>query len=449
MQRSLPIKALVTSGLALALILPLGAILSVVRERHAASQSVLVEIQQTGVGAQTLVGPILVVPYRKTVVAEVVDSQTKQRSLATTAEDGRLHFLPETLSVSARVSTEKRMRGIYSALLYDAQQAITGSFVVPDGFGVLDVAGTTYAWGDAYVLLGVGDTRGIKGTPLLHWAGASRSWTGGTEGSTIGDGIHASVGRLAPSAHEYSFGIDLSLQGTQSIEFVPVGKQTTVEMRSEWPHPSFVGQFLPESRAITDRGFEAVWRTSHLASNVEVALAERLHDKRDSIPNVLGVAFIQPVDVYQQSERAIKYGFLFIIFTFVLFQLFELLRKLAIHPVQYGLVGVALAMFFLMLLALTEHVPFVIAYCVASASCVGLLAFYVSFVLRSARRSAGFTALLSLLYGALYVLLRSEDMALLLGAILLFGILAAIMVVTRHVDWYRIAAPERAGSEAH
>jgi inner membrane protein len=250
--------------------------------------------------------------------------------------------------------------------------------------------------------------------------------------------VHAVLGRLTPGKTN-SFELALLLQGTQALEYVPVGKQTTIRMRSEWPHPSFQGQFLPETREVTAQGFDATWRTSHLASGIESPLRGCLAGRGACRTSTLGVSFIEPVNVYLQTERAAKYGFLFVAVTFLVFLLFELLKDLAIHPVQYGLVGVSLAMFFLLLLALTEHVPFAVAYVVASGSCIGLLAFYVSFVLRSVRRAAGFTTLLSALYGALYVLLRSEDMALLLGALLLFGILAAVMVVTRKVDWYRIA----------
>ncbi len=440
MRRSLLVKAIVTCVLAVAIVLPLSAIVGMVHDRQAASLSVLRGIQLSGVGAQTVTGPILAVPYRRTLHTEVTEPQTGKKSIVTTHEEGRKYFLPESLSVHARVGTEQRYRGIYSALLYNAQHELTGTFAVPEEFGVAKGANEEYEFSEGFVILGIADTRGIRGTPTLTWAGAPLAWKGGTEGAAVGYGVHAGVGRVRP-ATTASFAIDLSLQGTQELAYVPVGKQSEITMQSEWPHPSFNGQFLPETRNVTPRGFDAKWRTSHLSSNVESAMLACLSGRCDGNLSTLGVSFIEPVNVYLQTERAAKYGFLFVVFTFLVFQLFELLKKLAIHPVQYGLVGIGLAMFFLLLLALTEHIAFVYAYLAASASCIGLLAFYVSFVLGSVRRAAGFTGLLSALYGALFVLLRSEDMALLLGAALLFGILAAIMVVTRHVDWYRIAAP--------
>jgi inner membrane protein len=447
MRRSLLVKGIVTGFLTVGLIVPLTAIFGLVRSRQAASRSVLADVQQASVGPQTLIGPILVVPFRRSVETEITDPHTRQRTVVTRLEEGREIFLPEVLATDVRVGTEVRYRGIYSALLYDAEHRITGSFAVPERFGFTEAASAALTFSEAYVILGISDTRGIRSAPALTWDGAPLEWKSGTGVSGLPSGVQAPVGRLTPG-QSHSFAVDLVLQGTEALAYVPVGKATTVAMRSAWPHPSFDGQFLPESRTITPQGFEARWRTIHLASNVEPELRERLADDRHGSLNTLGVSFIEPVNVYLQTERAVKYGFLFVVLTFVVFLLFELLKELTIHPVQYGLVGIGLVLFFLLLLALSEHVPFALAYAVASASCIGLLAFYVSFVLGSVRRAGSFTGMLAALYGSLYVLLRSEDLALLLGAVLLFGILAAIMVATRHVDWYRVGREQLVAGSA-
>ncbi|HEX4824312.1 MAG TPA: cell envelope integrity protein CreD [Candidatus Polarisedimenticolaceae bacterium] len=454
MRRTLLVKAIVTGILAMAVIVPLSAIVSMVHDRQALSAGVLEDVQRAGVGTQTLIGPILIVPYRRTLAIEVTDPKSGAKSTNTTEDEGRLYFLPETLTADVRVSTEMRHRGIYSALLYNAHHTINGSFALPERFGVAENPNATYAFSDPFLILGISDTRGIRGKPTVSWNGAALDWKGGTGGSTIDNGVHAAIGNCTPGKTA-TFAIDLALQGTQTLAYVPVGKDTAVQMKSDWPHPSFDGQFLPETRAVSGQGFDATWRTTHLASNVESALRTQLGGKSGVQANTFGVQFIEPVNVYLQTERAAKYGFLFVVLTFLVFQLFELLKGLAIHPVQYGLVGMGLAMFFLLLLALTEHLPFALAYLLASAACIALLGFYVSYVLRSVKRATGFTGLLTTLYAALYVLLRSEDMALLLGAALLFGILAAIMVVTRRIDWYRVAVdptdsgvPETGSSEA-
>jgi inner membrane protein len=447
MTRTLAIKTAFTAFLAIVLALPLGAIREVVRERMALRDGVVTNIQKSGVTTQKLVGPILVVPYRRKVRETVVNAEGKPTTSVHT-EERQVHFLPETLTVTTGATTERRYRGIYAALLYESKNVLKGTFSLPANLSVPEDEDTiSLEWGDAYLVLGVSDPRGVKGALAVSWDDRAHEFKGGTEQALIKSGVHAPLGeagsKAALTSGRHRFSIDLRLQGAETFELVPVGKETAVTIAAAWPHPSFMGQFLPDSRTVGASGFEATWRTTHLASNVEQALRRCAQDGcSELMAKTLGVAFIQPVDIYLQTERSAKYGFLFVLFTFVLFYLFELLKRLAIHPIQYALVGVALAMFFLLLVALSEHMAFSLAYVIATAACVALLGFYVSYVLRSLGRGAGFAALLALLYGALYILLQSEDMALLLGAILLFGILAGIMVVTRRVDWYRIAERE-------
>lgn len=447
MSRTLMLKAGVTAAMALMLFLPLAAISDLVSERVALRDGVIVNIQKSAVTRQKLVGPILVVPFHKTIIDVVVDEKTGVTTRTPRTEDGQLLFVPEQLDVTTRVTTEKRYRGIYSALLYNTTSTVGGTFSVPPNFGVADATpdAATYRWGEAHLVMGMDDTRGIRGKLELTWGGVGRSFQSGTGQAPVASGVHAPVGVLAAAGGVYRFDVNLQLQGAEVLELVPTGKETTMKMQATWPHPSFVGQFLPESRSIGAAGFEAVWRTSRLATSVEQAL-HACNGQSTCAPLLarsMGVAFIEPVDVYLMLERSSKYGFLFVLFTFVLFGLFELLKRLAIHPVQYALVGVALATFFLLLVALSEHLAFPVAYAIAAGSCVMLLGFYVSYVLKSVRRAGGFSAALALLYAAMFVLLQSEDMALLLGAILLFGIVAAIMLVTRHVDWYRVGESAR------
>jgi inner membrane protein len=231
---------------------------------------------------------------------------------------------------------------------------------------------------------------------------------------------------------------------------------------SSWPHPQFNGAFLPRTRTVDDKGFRATWEVSSLATNAQAQYLAGItratvgggeSGSQTSLPATLsaadpgrgaldavGVSLVDPVNVYSQADRASKYGLLFVLLTFVGFFMFELIKQLRIHPIQYGLVGLALAIFFLLLVSLSEHVAFVWAYLTASTACIGLLGFYVAHVLHSRARGIGFAAMLATLYAALYGLLVSEDNALVLGAGLLFVILAALMVVTRKVDWYRVGA---------
>lgn len=240
----------------------------------------------------------------------------------------------------------------------------------------------------------------------------------------------------------------MDLQGLKRLGFLPLGRDTHLKLASAWPHPSFEGRFLPVSREITDAGFTANWETSFLASNMEQHFTDCLERQNctEFAGNLLTTAFIQPVDIYLQGERSLKYAILFVGLTFLAFFLFEILKSLKIHPIQYGLVGAALALFYLLLLSLSEHIAFPLAYVSASAACVSMLGFYVSFVLGNVRRGLGFGGALAGLYGALYVLIRSEDHALLMGTLLLTAVLLVVMIITRKVNWYQVSRDIRDAS---
>jgi inner membrane protein len=238
-----------------------------------------------------------------------------------------------------------------------------------------------------------------------------------------------------------AFSLDLDLAGMERLDIVPAAGETNVSLRSPWPHPSFGGRFLPETRSVSERGFEAAWRMSDLGANVRQAFQRCLQSKCDAyLAGSFGVSLVQPVDVYQKTYRALHYGILFVGLTFALFFLYEVICGLRVHPVQYALVGLALVAFFLLLLALAEHVGFGLAYGLGAAACVALVGAYVRIALGSSARAASLAALLAALYGALYVVLGSEDYALLMGALLVFAALAAFMLVTRRLDWYAVSA---------
>jgi inner membrane protein len=226
-----------------------------------------------------------------------------------------------------------------------------------------------------------------------------------------------------------------------------------VRLASDWPHPRFGGQFLPqpESQEIGKAGFVANWAITALSSNAQQRALDLADGRKTASAAIEGleVGFIDPVDIYSLSDRALKYGFMFIGLTFGCFIVFEITKRLPIHPAQYALVGLALATFFLLLIGLSEHIAFWMAYAVAATACIALLGFYLATVLRSARRGVAFAAVLTALYGALYGLLVSEDSALLLGSVLVFAMIAAAMVLTRNVDWYRVGAAEPAAARTN
>jgi inner membrane protein len=284
----------------------------------------------------------------------------------------------------------------------------------------------------------------------------------GTQHAAHPRGFHADVAEsFAGARRPLRAEVGIELVGSGELAFAPVADSTRVALASDWPHPSFAGRFLPLDRQVGETGFTARWQLNALATTAPQAAAYgapacRLYDsvvdevspredaRRTACVETFGVAFIDPVSPYVLSDRATKYGLLFIALTFVGVGAVEVMRRLRVHPIQYLLVGSALAVFFLLLVSLSEHVPFAVAYLAAAAACTALLTFYGSFVLRGSRAGAAFGAAIAALYAALYALLQLEQTALLLGSIMLFAVLAGLMVATRRIDWYGLFERMRA-----
>ncbi len=423
--------------IALLLLLPMARIRELVRERQTLRDQVMADVARSDAGAQTLTGPLLIIPYTRTISEQQFDAN--HRPITVTHETtGELRLLPALLDLDGELRTEERQRGIYSARLYRADTHLKGRFDIPVNFGIAADSGS-FRMGQPRLVLGISDIRGIGNALTLHANGASAPFAPGTGTELLATGVQAPLAAIdATQPRQLEFDIALLLTGTGEFNLTPAGRDTHVRLKSDWPHPSFVGKFLPRARAISDQGFSAEWQTSFFATNLEEELArcgtadakcDGLHTTR------FGVSFIDPVDQYLKSERAAKYAFLFIGLTFAGFLMLEVLRRVSVHPVQYGLVGLALAMFFLLLLSFSEHIGFAAAYVVSAAACVGLIGYYVSHVLASRVQGTAFGAALAGLYGLLYMILSSEDYALLMGSLLVFGLLAMVMVLTRRVSW--------------
>ena len=448
MQRTLLWKIALIGTVVLLLQIPVEMIRGLIAERKQARDGVIAEIARGSSEAQRIIGPVLYVPWMRR-TAEATTTTDESGHSRTVRKDkierGQVALLPATLEVDGKIDLQQKHRGIYTAQIYTLNTTLRGSFVLPPDFGIPEGPGTL-VWGRALLVLGIQDTRGIREGVKLDWDGAQPTlYPGGVDAAGTPNGIHADLGILPANKTSATreFRIALSLLGTERLDIVPVGATTTVALSSAWPHPSFTGRILPDAgTGISREGFSAQWRTSHFATNLSQLHQRCVQSRQCDAFNQhsLTVSFVQPVDLYQSVERSVKYGFLFIGLTFAAFFLFEVLKRLAIHPVQYALVGLALAIFFLLLISLSEHLGFAAAYTIAAASCVTLIGYYVAHVLRSARRGALFGLALSALYGLLYVLLRVEDHALLMGSLLVFASVASAMVATRRVDWYAVAA---------
>jgi len=442
-------KYFVIALVALAVAVPLAMIDGLVAEREAYRDQVVADIARSSTSAQTLVGPLLVAPCTRTRVLVETDPKTGRERKVRRTSDCTQVFLPETLGVDAEVDTEQRRRGIYTALLYGSKLRFEARFSVP-ARAAADAGSGEIAREPAYIALGIADPRGIVNAPRLAVNGAERGFDAGAGLGMLGTGIRAALPRgERPFGQDFEVGFSLRLKGMGSLAFVPVGRQSSVAMRASWPHPSFSGRYLPESHEIGADGFTARWQTSVFATDMARLVEAHAHAKRRAPAvhaNSFGVRFVNPVDLYTRADRAVKYGFLFVALTFAALVLTEVLQWLRIHPVQYAMVGVALAVFFLLLLSLAEHLGFGAAYALASAACVGLLWYYLRHVVPRAALSNGFAVGLVVLYALLYGLLSSEDYALLMGSVLVFAVLALVMVVTRDVDWYAFGGAGPAGA---
>ncbi len=440
MNRSLALKFGAIALLILLLLVPLLMINGVIQDRQQLRDGVLEDIARSSSYSQQLSGPLMVVPYRKVVRTWKIHEKTNKRYQEIGEERGRLYFLPERFEVDADVQTELRSRGIYQARLFHADNRISGHFSLPVQLGIKEEF-ADYRFDQPFLAVGISDIRGIENALKLELNGQKLDFIPGSQVGWLGEGVHVTLPALeTKQVTELAFGFDLKLQGTGQLQILPVGKTSNVSLNANWPHPSFIGNYLPAQREITDLGFTAHWQTSFFSTNLQETLnscvsrggCEALSGRS------FGVSFIDPVDHYLKSDRAIKYALLFIVLTFAGFFLFEVLKSLAVHPVQYALVGVALAFFYLLLLSLSEHIGFALAYLLSASGCVLLIGFYVCHVLRSVRHGLSFSAGLAALYGLLYGLLSAEDYALLMGSLLLFGLLGVFMVLTRKLDWYGV-----------
>jgi inner membrane protein len=432
MKRMLFLKGLIIAGLALLLLIPLAMVEGQITARNQRQIETEGEIAELTAGRQQLTGPLLVVDYEEATVHEEVNEATKAVTRKVVWVEGHQVVAPKTLTLRGVAKVEERRRGLFKAQAYELDARLVGTFAVPANLGL---EGTRkLRLGRATLVVGLSDLRGIRSQPALTWAGRTLGFAPGVPHGVLKQGIQVDLGPVPePGQGELPFDLPLALRGSGAFSMAPVAESTKVTLTSPWPTPSFQGRFLAE-HAEGPQGFTASWEVFHLARNLHTIL-----EGKGQTDESFGVAFQKGLNVYLMTERAAKYGFLFVGLTFAAFFFFEMLRRLPIHPIQYLLVGFALAIFFLLLLSLSERMAFGLAYGLAASACTLLLGSYLAQVLRSFRRGWGFAASLGLLFGVLYVLISSEDNALLMGSLLTFLGLAAVMIGTRRIDWYALS----------
>lgn len=437
------VKILMVVVMTIAILVPLTMVRGVIQERQQRRVEVVADISASHGGRQAVSGPVLVVPYEESVREQVEDGAGVMR---TTVRRRTRHwtFFPETLVIDGEMTPDTRRRGLHEVRVYGWLGTVQARFDarIPDDAP----QGAERSIGEPWLAFGIADVRGLRELPQMKVGGRAVELAQGI-GHRDGPGVHARLQAPAAGARlAFDSRLDLQLRGTESFAMLPLASDNNLRLRSAWQHPRFEG--LSPVHDLDAAGFSAQWKVASLSTDAQRRYARNVLGAGSAgdrggwapDPDAAGVTLVDPVNPYLRAERATKYGVLFVLLTFVAFFMFELIRQQPIHPIQYGLVGLAIAIFFLLLVGLGEHIPFGLAYLAAAVACIGLIGVYLSAVLGGAARGAGFAAMLATLYAALYGLLVSEDNALVLGAGLLFVVLAAIMLLTRRVDWYRVGA---------
>jgi inner membrane protein len=441
LQGSVTGKVLFIGGLILLLLLPVGMIKGLIHERASLYDTARSNVASAWGASQTIGGPILVVPFQFT-------RMSYAQPVTITDE---LYLLPEQLELVGNVESEERFRGIYGVPVYTARLRVAGRFAPPALGG--EYQDLTMLWDQAEIALPLTDARSVKEPIVLASGDATTSFQpGGTRVPGFGPQLVARYAELGLGALTASqaFSFELMIQGTETLRFLPLGDETRVSVGSDWASPSFSGAYLPDERSVTDAGFTAEWRVLDLGRGYASSWTRAEAAPQSVAASAFGVELITPVGIHEASMRAAKYAVLIIGLTFVAYFLFELLAALRLHALQYLLIGMANCVFYLLLLALAEHVGFAFAYLASATAATTLIAMYSAAVLRSLRRAVPIATLLAALYGYLYVTLRAEDYALLFGALGLFVVLAALMYLTRRVDWFAVSfgAPRDTGGGA-
>lgn len=435
----------------LVLSIPLFSVWLLVYDRQSQSEAARASIAEGWGGPQKFAGPILVIPYKATSTETVTENGCPVVRSREVWKD--LVLAPEAVDLDTQVTPQPRKRSIYEVVVYEAQVSGRSKFAFPADLGRFGVAIADMALDRAELRFGLSDPRGLYGRPPTVSVGGQslRLQPGGGVAATGGSGFFAWVDARTLSGASLIVDYAYAFRGNGQLALVPQAGDTQWRVGSSWPNPSFQGGFLPVRRTLGGQGFDAVYRVGNLALGQSLLSldsdARAAGDTSDSLDrsSVSGTAaratgearidLVQPVDLYAQVNRAAKYGFLFIGFTFLAFLLFDVIGGVRVSSVEYLLVGVALVLFFVLLLAFAEVIGFTLAYLVASAAIIGLNTAYSAAVLKSWSRATTIGGLLTGLYGVLYVLLSLEAFSLLIGSLMLFVALAAVMYLTRNLNW--------------
>lgn len=419
-------------GCIVLLSLPLMMVRELINERADYRSEVVDAIEQSTSGSQKLAGPLIAIPITETLTRMENQKEVNyQRSWV-------YYWLPESLAVTGKQTVESRRVGIYSGQVWHNALQIKASF---DPLRLAALRKTNIVLGQPRLVVSVGDARGIGAIHAPEVNGNVLSVEPGLGISGDGAGIHMPMPALAEDNKPLEIAFSLDLNGTGEFSLVPLGRNSELQLTSNWPHPGFLGSFLPTQREVSAAGYRAHWQSSWFANDMGSYFKDDMEIPWSRLP-AFSADVMSLADQYQLTDRATKYAILLIGLTFMAFFVFESLTRRPLHPMQYLLVGLSLVLFYLVLLALSEHIGFTAAWLAASLSGAVMNGIYLQAVLRGWRNSLLFVAALLLLDGVMWFLLHSEDSALLLGTGVLALALSVLMFLTRRVDWYALSLPK-------
>ncbi|MCL6296559.1 cell envelope integrity protein CreD [Jejuia spongiicola] len=437
---SITARMLIVGFLTFVLLIPLFFIEDLIRERSHRQTEVINEINQQWGNEVLIYGPILKVPYKIYKEKTVTDKKTKKVYTETIEEIYNAYFFPENLNINSSLNPEEKKRGIYTTAVYNSKMQITGSFIKPD-FSDIEINDKDILWNKAKIIIQSSNVKGVNEANLkLNQASYElTSKYNGQKNYNYNELILHTLETKNINKDQLLFikplvfNINFNIKGSEQIRFIPTGRQTEAQITSNWKSANFFGEFLPyNDDKINDDGFNAKWKILDLNRPFSQEHYNGIPDLKEF---AFGVNFMIPVDEYQKSERSAKYGFLVIGFTFLIFFLIQTMSKIDIHPFQYLMIGIALTMFYTLLVSISEHSNFLKAYLIAGTSVIVLITLYSKSILKTLKFPLFIGLSLTALYTFIYVIIQLENYALLVGSIGLFLILSIVMFVSRKIDW--------------
>lgn len=433
LQESVTVKLVFIGFLILVLLIPSALINDLIFERSARQSQVVKEIADSWSGDQTIKGPVLVVPYKRFVKA--IDDDKKEITKEITEN---LYLLPEHLKMDAALKADQLHRGMFDAVVYNSQVKVSGNFARPD-LAALSLTPDQLLWEKARLEFSISDLKGLKNNPVINAAGQHLSAEPTFIAHPVFDnGLQASVNLGMVKEAGFAFDFTLDLKGSQELHFMHLGKTTDVSVKGNWSTPSFDGRYLPDERRTDTTGFNAHWRMLYYNRPYpqQWVVDNNLLTDESKLANAsFGLKLRLPVDQYQKVTRTSKYAILIVLLTFVSLFLTEVIRKQRIHPFNYALIGAALVIYYTLLLSFSEQMGYNLAYIIASAATIGLVSVFIASLLKNKAAAGLFAVILSVIYLFIFVIIQLEDLALMIGSIALFIIVALLMYFSRKINW--------------